>query len=84
MPREGGTDYRSWDHNHLLHFLINNFRINLPTYIFNYKCSSIKEGITKGKKQVPYAKLLSKIFYQGKLLQKLEKFELATDEELGT
>jgi hypothetical protein len=67
-----------------LHFLIKNFRINLPIYIFHYLCSSIKQEITKKRKQVPYARLLSEIFHQGGLLQKLGDHGLASDKELGT
>lgn len=82
MPWEEGTN-KLWDHNHFLHFLINKFKINLLAYIFHYMCESIKEGI-KGKKQVPYTRLLSEIFHQGKSIQKLQNFGLASDEELGT
>jgi len=56
----------SWDHKHFLHFLINKFLIKLPTYIFNYLCTSIKEGINE-KRSVPYTRLLSEV-PQGVLL----------------
>lgn len=83
MPRDGGTDYRSRDHNLFLHFLIKNFKINLPAYMFHYLGSSIKEGITKKRKQVPYPRLLSEIFHQEELLKKLRDHGLVNDKELG-
>lgn len=53
MPREGGTNYMSWDHKHFLLFLLDKFPINLPAYIFNHLCTLIREGI-KGRRNVPY------------------------------
>jgi len=50
MPREGGTTYMSWDHKHFLYLFINKYPINLPAYIFNYLCTSIRDGI-KGRKE---------------------------------
>jgi hypothetical protein len=39
---------------------------------------------SKGEKNVPYTRLISEIFHQGKLLQKLQHVGVASDEELGT
>jgi len=73
----------SWDHKHFLQFLTNKFPINFPAYIFKYICTSIKEGI-KGKRNVPYSRPLSEVFYQGNLLPTLQNMGVASNEELGT
>jgi len=39
---------------------------------------------SKEERNMPYTRLLSEIFHQGKLLQKLQYFGVASDEELGT
>lgn len=83
MPREGGTDYMSWDHKHFLRFLVKNFPINLPTYISEHMCNSIREGI-KGKRTVPYTRLISVIIHQGGLLQRLHDLGISSDEHLCT
>jgi len=49
MPREGSTEYMSRDHKTFMTFMVNKYPINLPSYIFNYMCTSINEGI-KGKR----------------------------------
>jgi len=36
MPKDGDTNYRSRDHNLFLHFLIHNYMIDFPKYMFNY------------------------------------------------
>ena len=33
LPREGGTDQMSWDHKHLMLFLIRNMPVDFPQYI---------------------------------------------------
>jgi len=78
MPWEGGTNYMSWDHKYFLCFLVKQFPINLPACIFDYMCNSIREGI-KGKKTLPYTRLLSEIIHQ-----KLEDLGIASDKDLGT
>lgn len=84
IPRDCGTDYRSKDHNLFLHFLIHNYKIDFPKYMFNYLCWSIKESINKKRKQIPYGRLLSEIFHQGGLLKKIRDTGVAFDKELGT
>jgi len=83
MPREGGTYYMSWDQKHFLLFLVKKCPINLPAYIFNHMCTSIREGII-GNKIVPYTRLISKILYHGRLFQKLQDLGVTSHEELGT
>jgi len=66
-----------------LYFLAAFQAINLPRYIMHHLCWTIKEG-TKGKrKQVPCGRLLSEIFYQGGVLETLDKFNLVSDRVLG-
>src|SRR4030065_203132 len=85
LPREGGTDQMSWDHKHLMLFLIRNMPVDFPQYIFNHLCQSLKENQSKKKRTViPYGRLISEILHQGKLIQKLEAIGVASDEELGT
>jgi hypothetical protein len=67
-----------------LDFMIHNYMINLPAYIFHYMCTSIKEGITKRIRNVPYVRLLSEIFHQGRLIEKLRHHGLVSDKEIGT
>jgi hypothetical protein len=33
MPRDGGSGYRSLEHNLFMHFIINHQKVNLPKYI---------------------------------------------------
>jgi hypothetical protein len=54
-------------------------KINLPRYLMHHLCWAIKEGINKNRKQVPCGRLLSEIFYQGKLLEILRRFKPASD-----
>jgi hypothetical protein len=54
-------------------------RINFPRYLMHHLCWAIKEGINKGRKQVPCARLLSEIFHQGGLLEVLRNIKPATD-----
>jgi len=36
MPRYGGSDYRSLEHNLFPHYVINHKKVNLPKYMFKY------------------------------------------------
>ncbi|MCI16928.1 hypothetical protein A2U01_0038074 [Trifolium medium] len=66
FPMEGGTDQLSWDHRHLIYFLLVGTKMNLPTYIFNHLCKSIRSAQhpTRPTPQIAYPRLLSEIFYQ--------------------
>lgn len=74
IPREGNTDQISWDHKHFIFYLKNEYKIKLYAYIFNHICEDIKESTKHHKKNVPYARLLSKLFYQGRLIVALKTF----------
>jgi hypothetical protein len=54
-------------------------RINIPRYLMHHLSWAIKEGINKGRKQVPCGRLLSEIFHQGGLLEILRKIKPASD-----
>ncbi|MCH86176.1 cullin-like protein [Trifolium medium] len=66
FPREGGTDQLSWDHRHFIYFLTVGTRMNLPAYIFHHLCKSIRSAQhpTKLTPQIAYPRLLSDLFYQ--------------------
>lgn len=51
IPREGNTGQISWDHKHFIFYLVNEDKINLPTYIFHHLCETIKE-INKHNKRM--------------------------------
>lgn len=64
IPREGSIDQISWDHKHFIWFLVvNQYTINLPTYIFSHLCEAIRETNINHKKSIPHARLLSKLFH---------------------
>lgn len=63
IPREGSIDQISWDHKHFIFLLVNEDKINLPTYILNHLCEAIKESKKRNKKNVLYARLLSELFH---------------------
>jgi hypothetical protein len=54
-------------------------KINFPRYVMDHLCWAINEGIVKGRKQVPYGRLLSEIFHQGRVLDTLKKTRDASD-----
>lgn len=72
IPREGNTYQISWDHRHFTFYLVNEDKINLPSYIFHHFCEAIKESKKHNKKNVPYVRLLSKLFYQSRLIDALK------------
>jgi hydroxypyruvate isomerase len=51
--------------------ILNGDLINLPKYIFNYLCDSIKEQ----KTVILYGRLLSNIFYQRQIIELLENLQ---------
>jgi hypothetical protein len=55
-------------------------KINFPRYVMDHLCWAINEGINKGRKQVPYGRLLSEIFNQGRVLKTLKMTRDASDE----
>src|SRR4030042_1227319 len=73
LPKDGSTDQMPWDHKHLMMFLIKNYPVNFPEYMFHHLCQSLRETQSKKKRTiVPYGRLISELLYQGKLIQKLE------------
>ncbi|AES70057.2 hypothetical protein MTR_3g047110 [Medicago truncatula] len=79
-----GTDYPSLDHKIVLYCLATFQRINLPKYILHHMCWALRENQRNGRRQIPFGRLLSKIFVQGKLLKYLKESGVSSDEELGT
>ena len=84
FQKGGGSDQPSLDHKLVLYFLAAFQKINLPRYLMHHLCWAIKEGIKGKRKQVPYGRLLSEIFSQGRLLETLRISKLASDRALGT
>jgi hypothetical protein len=46
-----------------LYFLIMFEKINLPRYIFHHKIWALKESQKNHRRQIPYRRLLSEIFF---------------------
>jgi len=84
FQKGGGSDQPSLDHKLVLYFLATFQKINLPRYLMHHLCWAIKEGIKGKRKQVPYGRLLSEIFSQGRLLETLRISKFASDRALGT
>jgi len=83
FQKGGDSDPPNLDHKLVLYFLAAYQAINLPRYLMHHLCWAIKEGIKGKRKQVPCARLLSEIFFQGGLLKTLDKFNLISDRILG-
>jgi hypothetical protein len=79
FQRGGGADQPNQDHQLALYFMATFDRINIPRYLMHHLYWAIKEGISKGRKQVPCARLLSKIFHQGGVLEVLRKIKPTSD-----
>ncbi|MCI20620.1 hypothetical protein A2U01_0041782 [Trifolium medium] len=47
LPREGGVDTISWEHKHLLYFLLSGHKINLAECLFEHLCGAIKDSTTR-------------------------------------
>jgi len=84
FQKGGGSDQPSVDHKLVLYFLASFNKINLPKYIMHHLCWAINEGIRGKRKQIPYGRLLSEIFTQGKLLEIFRRNNLASDQALRT
>ena len=84
FQKGGGSDQPSVDHKLVLYFLSAFDKINLPKYLMHHLCWAIKEGIRGKRKQIPYGRLLSEIFTEGKLLETLRRNQLASDKTLRT
>jgi len=80
----GGSDQPSVDHKLVLYFLAPFDKINLSKYPMHHLCWAVKEGIRGKRKQIPYGRLMSEIFTQGKPLETLRRNKLASDKILRT
>ncbi|RHN51727.1 hypothetical protein MtrunA17_Chr6g0472081 [Medicago truncatula] len=80
----GGTGSPSLDHKLVLCFIATYEKINLPKYILHHICWALRESQRIGRRQIPFGRLLSEIFVQGKLLKYLKESGVSSDEELGT
>ena len=84
FQKGGGSDQPSVDHKLVLYFLAAYVKINLPKYLMYHLCWAVKEGIIGKRKLIPYGRLLSEIFSQGKQLETLRRNNLASDKALRT
>lgn len=71
IPIEGSTNQISLDHSHFIWYLVKKAKINLPGYIFHHMCEAIKDSKKHTNKNVPYVRLLSELFHQGRLIYSL-------------
>jgi rRNA maturation protein Nop10 len=74
IPRVGGSDQLSWDQRHMLLFLLKGTQMNLPAYLFHYLCSYVNNTTEQGKTWVAFPRLLSELFYQCRLNEKLKEY----------
>ena len=84
LPKAGGVDSLSIEHKMFLHFLITFEKVNLPRYIFHHMLWALKESQDKQRAYIPYGRMLSEIFYQGRILEALKMSKVVTDKMLGT
>jgi len=84
LPKAGGVDSLSLEHKVFLHFLITFEKVNLPRYIFHHMLWALKESQDKQRAYIPYGRMLSEIFYQGRILEALKMSKVVTDKMLGT
>ncbi|MCI15856.1 hypothetical protein A2U01_0036995, partial [Trifolium medium] len=57
IPRSGGTDTISWEHQHFLYFLQKEKKINLVDILFGYLCQAVRESFEKNVATVIYPRL---------------------------
>ncbi|KEH15602.1 hypothetical protein MTR_0752s0020, partial [Medicago truncatula] len=81
FQKGGGTDSPSLDHKLVLFFLATYEKVNLPKYILHHMCWALRESQRTSRRQIPFGRLLSEIFVQGK---HLKESGVSSDEELGT
>lgn len=67
----------------LQHF-IKKEKVNVPKYMFKYLIECLKKSQLQDKPWVPYGRLLSKIFYQGGVLDSLSSAQAFTDTMIDT
>jgi hypothetical protein len=74
IPRVGGSDQVSWDQRHMLLFLVKRIKMNLPAYLFHFLCTYVNNTTELGKTWVAFPRLLSELFYQCRLNEKLKEY----------
>ena len=79
FQRAGGSDQPNNQQKLAIYFMTNLEKINFPRYVMDHLCWAINEGTIKGRKQVPYGRLLSEIFHQGRVLDFLRNTRSASD-----
>jgi hypothetical protein len=79
FQRGGGSDQPNFQQKLAIYFMATQNKINFPRYVLDHLCWAINEGTIKGRKQVPYGRLLSEIFHQGGVLKVLKKSRDASD-----
>jgi len=85
LQKCGGTDTVSVEQRVFLYYLIMFEKVNLTRYIFNHMLWALSESQGKNRRrQIPYGRLLSEIFYQGGLLEVLKNSGVVSNDELGT
>ena len=84
LPKGGGTDTLSLDHKVFLYFLVMFEKVNMPRYIFNHMVWALKGSQQVKRRYIPYGRLLSEIFYHGKLLNVLRSTGVVSDDHLRT
>jgi len=84
LPKGGGVDQLSLEHKVFLHFFVKFEKVNLPRYIFHHMFWALRESQDRGRKFIPYGRLLLEIFYQGGILKALKITGLVFDDQLGT
>jgi len=84
LPKGGGTDQLSLDHKVFLYHLVKLEKVNMPKYIFNHMLWALKESQQIRRRFIPYGRLISEIFNQGKLLQVLKTTRVVSNIQLRT
>jgi hypothetical protein len=80
----GGIDKPNLAQKVFLQHFIKKEKVNVPKYMFKYLIECLKKSQLQDKPWVPYGRLLSEIFYQGGVLDRLSSVEAYTDELLDT
>jgi len=84
LLKGGGTDQLSLDHKVFLYHLVKLEKVNMPKYTFNHMFWALRESQHIRRRFIPYGRLISEIFHQGKLLQVLKTVGVVADSQLGT
>ncbi|MCI05961.1 hypothetical protein A2U01_0027016, partial [Trifolium medium] len=84
FPRDNLPKHLTYEDKYCLYFLSKGIKINLSASIFEHLCDCIKESHDKSLARVAHPRLLSELFYQTKLIERLkENFEAYVEEVRG-